>query len=100
MEFPFDVSEVLQNGVTLWDRNKFSSLPPITKQKLSVIIDTMGSASAKAQKLGQVITTTPKFSTSDHRLYIFSSEKKVDGILRVGKKRLYVNVRFRRSSKN
>ena len=40
------------------------------EQQLDDIIDKLGAASAKAQKLPSVITTSDKLFTSDNRLYV------------------------------
>jgi len=51
----------------------------------------MGSASAKAQKLPQVITTAGKLFSSDNRLYLRANGKQVVGLLKVGKRNLFIN---------
>lgn len=51
----------------------------------------MGTASAKAQRLPQVITTAARLFTSDNRLYIRASGTQVVGILKVGKRNLFIN---------
>ena len=51
----------------------------------------MGAASAKAQKLPQVITTANKLFSSDNRLYIRGVGKQVVGILKVGKRNLFIS---------
>uniref|UniRef100_A0A0C3TIA6 Alpha-tubulin N-acetyltransferase n=1 Tax=Guillardia theta (strain CCMP2712) TaxID=905079 RepID=A0A0C3TIA6_GUITC len=60
------------------------------KNALEVIIDNFGKRSAVAQGLGAVITTMQKLLCSDHRLYIHRSERTVNGILKVGKKHLFI----------
>jgi len=50
----------------------------------------MGVASAKAQRLPQTITSSQKFFNSDNRLYIKAAGNKVYGILRVGKRNLFI----------
>lgn len=55
-------------------------------------VDAMGHASAKAQGLGAVITTTAKLVSSDHRLYLAVSSDRVTllGLLKVGPKHLFI----------
>ena len=60
-------------------------------QQMEEIIDRMGAASAKAQKLPQVITTTGKLFASDNRLYLQAVGKAVVGLLKVGKRNLFIN---------
>jgi len=57
---------------------------------LDSIIDRMGEASAKAQRLPSVITTSSKLFTSDNKLYISAFENKVIGIVKVGKRNLFI----------
>ena len=50
----------------------------------------MGTLSAKAQGLGAVITTLGKLLATDQRLYIHRGDRKINGILKVGKKNLFI----------
>ena len=54
------------------------------------IIDRMGQASSKAQGLGATITTADKLFTSDNRLYLRSEADRVIGLLKVGKRKLFI----------
>ena len=54
------------------------------------VINQMGQASAKAQKLPQVITTSMKLFTSDNRLYIRVEGKKAIGFIKVGQRNLFI----------
>ena len=54
----------------------------------------MGQASAKAQKLPQVITTSGKLFSSDNRLYIRAEGRQVIGILKVGRRNLFIRNDF------
>jgi len=51
----------------------------------------MGEASARAQRLPQVITTSSKLFSSDNRLYVRAQGNKVIGIVKVGKRNLFIN---------
>ena len=59
--------------------------------ELEDIIDRMGAASAKAQGLPQVITTASRLFTSFDRLYMRAEGNKVIGLLKVGKRNLFIN---------
>jgi alpha-tubulin N-acetyltransferase 1 len=49
----------------------------------------MGTASAKAQALKQVITTFDKFVGTDNRIYLKVDGNKVLGLLKVGERNLF-----------
>lgn len=53
---------------------------------LNEIVDTMGMASANAQKLPACITNSTKFFNGKDRLYLLVSEFKVLGMIKVGTK--------------
>lgn len=116
MEFDFYISSTLTadpEGVTLLKGKDLPSYIPIfnsrktrsrftdfssPKQesesqskysKLREIIDRMGAASSKAQRLPHIITTYMKFKDTEQRLYIKFKGKKVEGILKVGKRKLF-----------
>jgi alpha-tubulin N-acetyltransferase 1 len=50
----------------------------------------MGEASSKAQGLPSIITTATRLFTSDNRLYLKVEGNKVIGLLKVGKKNLFI----------
>eukprot|EP00743_Colponemidia_sp_Colp-15_P005981 GILK01006428.1.p1 GENE.GILK01006428.1~~GILK01006428.1.p1 ORF type:complete len:416 (+),score=44.49 GILK01006428.1:106-1353(+) len=58
--------------------------------QLSEIIERMGTASAKAQGLKAVITTPSRIIATDHRVYLRVTRNKVIGLLKVGKKKLFI----------
>eukprot|EP00960_Hanusia_phi_P040749 754632-Hanusia_phi.AAC.2 len=60
------------------------------RNALEVIIDNFGKRSAVAQGLGAVITTMQKLMCTDHKLYIHRSDRAVNGILKVGRKHLFI----------
>ena len=59
------------------------------QQQLTEILDRMGEASAKAQRLPQVITNTSKFFTSDNKIFIRAACNQVVGFIKVGKRNLF-----------
>ena len=60
-------------------------------EKLIELIDKMGEASAKAQKLPQIITTCSRLFTSDNKIFMRSHENKVIGFIKTGKRNLFVH---------
>ena len=59
-------------------------------QQLDDIIDKMGVASGKAQKLAQPITSSMKLFNSDNKLYMLAQGKQVVGFLKTGKRNLFI----------
>lgn len=99
MEFPFSVNILFSDSITVWTaetfRQKAVARGHSIQDERAMVIDAMGSASAKAQKLLTVITTAPKLQSSDHRLYVMKDPEargngKIIGILKVGIKRLFL----------
>lgn len=93
MDFPdLPIQRVFgASEVTMWTRDNMARLPPATQGTLQAVIDGLGKASAKAQQLGAVITTYSKlFVTPDHRVYIYATGDVIGGMLKVGKKHLFV----------
>ena len=101
MEFQFNIDSVLQNEITIykngevpWIRDKLRNHE--FQNKLSAIVDDMGSASARAQGLYMPITTLSKVVQCRHTLYVLKEiggdqgKSKVFGILKTGKKRLFL----------
>ena len=103
MEFQFNIDSVLKNEITIY---KNGEVPRIKdkfrnhefQNKLAAIVDDMGSASARAQGLYLPITTLNKVVQTKHTLYILKEvsggegggKSKVLGILKTGKKRLFL----------
>jgi len=89
MEFPFDVRRILRpdsSGISV----VYSREARAPSRELSMIIDNMGSASARAQRLGSIITTSVRFfSLSDNKLYFKVQDNKVLGFLKTGTKNLF-----------
>ena len=67
-----------------------SHAQPRIRAAIEQIVNEMGVLSAKAQGLGAVITTLNKLLVTDHRLYIHRSDRNINGILKVGKKNLFI----------
>lgn len=69
------------------------AMPHATKQMLAQLIDSLGEASARAQRLPAVITTYQKLlQSSDQRTYIAYDGRAALGFIKVGHKQLFVSV--------
>ncbi|XP_030051200.1 alpha-tubulin N-acetyltransferase 1 isoform X2 [Microcaecilia unicolor] len=102
MEFPFDIHKLLVERITVLGPNLRPARRPFTdrvdfQRQITVILDEMGKASAKAQHLSAPITSTSRLQGSDHRLYILkdcsaknAGKGTVIGFLKVGCKKLFV----------
>lgn len=91
MEFPFDVSRVLRDSVTVWDRNAALQLSKDNNPRVREILDRMGQASAKAQGLNIPVTNfNVLLQSPDQRCYVFTEGKQVVGIIKVGRKKLFI----------
>eukprot|EP00040_Diaphanoeca_grandis_P003763 m.25819 g.25819 ORF g.25819 m.25819 type:complete len:275 (-) comp15178_c0_seq1:243-1067(-) len=102
MEFNFAIPPLLradQNPITVIDHAALAE--PTSKvalgknwQDVRTIVDEMGAASAKAQKLPQIITTATRLLHSDHRLYclrkVEGSKMIALGFIKVGTKKLFL----------
>jgi hypothetical protein len=60
------------------------------QEKINVIIDDLGHLSSKSQGLPVTITTSQKFFTSDNRIYIKVAEGRVIGMIKMGRRRLFI----------
>jgi hypothetical protein len=96
MEIGVNFSRVSGNTdkISKWNQKSMQALKQNFEKfsYLSTAIDKLGEASAKAQQLPQVITTTAKTLYSDHNVYVYSENSKVIGLLKVGKKKLFYRV--------
>lgn len=108
MEFPFNVNALLPDEITMIQSkdvgvdtirhayNQEGHVDYQLKKNLSKIVDDIGLASSKAQKLRGAITTSLKLKSSDHHLYILKDADFkngigcIIGIIRVGYKRLFL----------
>lgn len=102
MEFDFDVHKIFLDPITKLD----SSLIPVRRPLISsfeaqkqimTVIDEIGKASAKAQRLPAPITSATRMQTNQHQLYILkdctaktAGRGVVIGFLKVGYKKLFV----------
>lgn len=59
------------------------------RNQVAQIIDEMGAASSKAQKLPQVITTMGRFTGTSQRLYLKVKGSTVEGLLKVGERTIF-----------
>ena len=84
------VHRVLHDRITVLTAEELGRLRPRERGVLEHVIDDFGERSAKAQGLGAVITTVRKMLYTDQRLYIHRSERAVNGILKVGRKSLFI----------
>jgi hypothetical protein len=80
------------SGPSVWTFNSISKLPAEKRSALESRLDELGERSAKAQGLGHVITSISKLRHTDQRVYIWSEEGEASGILKVGKKKLFLRV--------
>lgn len=97
MQFPFKIplifdidkpSNILAlNGIALGKTLKQAK--PEHIKNISEVINRMGSASASAQNLKQIITSFEKFIGSDNRIYLKIEGDKVLGMLKVGERNLF-----------
>jgi hypothetical protein len=98
MEIGINFSRITGNNdkISKWNQKTLQAIKPNFEKfsYLSAAIDKLGDASAKAQKLPQVITTTAKTMYSDHNCYVYADGTKVIGLIKVGKKKLFYRVRF------
>jgi len=86
MEFPFNINDCLTEDICVVHSNNVSMDQQRSymlsnnnnnqvKIDLSKIVDSMGTASAKAQGLRGAITTAMKLKASNHRVYILKEIK-------------------------
>jgi GNAT superfamily N-acetyltransferase len=74
-----------------WDRVERLRDRRLQEGTLGAIVNEMGKASAHAQGLKQVITSLSKFTRSSDRIYLHCTlPSTVNGLLRVGEKRLFI----------
>ena len=100
MEFEFNCEKLLncdKYGFAILEGTNQEYLQHYNKSQINEIIDRIGYASSKvkfinkkAQKLNNIITTSVKFFSSYHRLYIKAIDNKVIGIIKTGIKKLFI----------
>lgn len=103
MEFEFDCGEILEansEGIAVIDGSRSSKKGPQHysagaqvhpyQKLLNQIVDSLGEASAKAQRLPASVTSSKKFFMGEDRLYLLTYQFKVYGILKMGRKKLFI----------
>eukprot|EP00916_Digyalum_oweni_P022757 GHVL01037674.1.p1 GENE.GHVL01037674.1~~GHVL01037674.1.p1 ORF type:complete len:380 (+),score=75.93 GHVL01037674.1:50-1189(+) len=114
MNFDFSISSALgvyaSEGVEIVDSKKLliainsamkansiahSRNPPVPTHgdRLTMIIDRMGAASAKSQGLKVMITSAQRLIGTDHRVYLKYKDHRCLGLLKVGRKKLFLRDR-------
>jgi alpha-tubulin N-acetyltransferase 1 len=90
MEFNFYTESLFncsKDGIGILDGDNISKK---NFSLISSVLDAIGTASAKAQGLKAVITTGLKFIGTDQRLFIKCEGKTVVGLLKMGKRKLFI----------
>lgn len=92
MQFNFDCEQILgcNEGIAILEGTFQKGIKPGYILYVNSIIDAIGEASAKAQGLNTIITTSFKFFSSNHRLIIEAQGNCVIGFIKVGVKKLFV----------
>ena len=99
MEFEFNCEQVVKadkSGFAIVTGDMIESMPKKSKEYMQVLVDKMGKASAKAQKLSTVITSFKRLEMNldQQKLYIHCQRKKCLGFLKVGSKKLFVSTEY------
>ncbi|KAM3911598.1 alpha-tubulin N-acetyltransferase 1 isoform 2-T2 [Leptodactylus fuscus] len=102
MEFEFDIHKIFLEPVTKLDSSLLPQRRPLissseAQRQIMAVIDEIGKASAKAQRLPAPITSASRMQTNQHHLYILkdctaktAGRGVVIGFLKVGYKKLFV----------
>ena len=96
MEFNFDCVQSLgcdENGFAILEGSYQNRIVPGYILFVKEILNSMGEASSRAQKLNTIITSAHKFFISNHRIFIKAEQNKVLGFLKVGSKKLFLRDR-------
>ena len=96
MEFKFDCVQALgcdQNGFAILEGSYQNRIVPGYILFVKEILNSMGEASSRAQKLNTIITSAHKFFISNHRIFIKAEQNRVLGFLKVGNKKLFLRDR-------
>ena len=96
MEFNFDCVQSLgcdENGFAILEGSYQNRIVPGYILFVKEILNSMGEASSKAQKLTTTITSAHKFFISNHRIFIKAEQNKVLGFIKVGSKKLFLRDR-------
>eukprot|EP01116_Phalansterium_solitarium_P003334 TRINITY_DN14155_c0_g1_i1.p2 TRINITY_DN14155_c0_g1~~TRINITY_DN14155_c0_g1_i1.p2 ORF type:complete len:254 (+),score=104.09 TRINITY_DN14155_c0_g1_i1:139-900(+) len=96
MEFDFPIRSVLKTPIFVVSRKVLDDIPTYMLSeklpKLTEIVDRLGVASQQAQKLPVPITSLAKLQAAreEQSIYVLSSEDSVDGLLKVGRRKLFI----------
>ena len=96
MEFNFDCVQSLgcdENGFAILEGSYQNRIVPGYILFVKEILNSMGEASSRAQKLNTIITSAHKFFISNHRIFIKAEQNKVLGFIKVGNKKLFLRDR-------
>ncbi|TSK28257.1 Alpha-tubulin N-acetyltransferase 1 [Bagarius yarrelli] len=100
MDFPFDLNSLFPERISVLDHNLCVSRKPHgrpeAQNQTAAVIDELGKASAKAQKLPVPITSAAKLQANRHCLYLLKDGERnggrgaAVGYLKVGYKKLFL----------
>ncbi|XP_030645309.1 alpha-tubulin N-acetyltransferase 1 [Chanos chanos] len=100
MDFPFDINALFPERISVLDQNlatgRKSSGRPDPQAQIATVIDELGKASAKAQKLPAPITSAAKLQSNRHHFYLLKEGESnggrgvAVGFLKVGYKKLFL----------
>ncbi|XP_069799912.1 alpha-tubulin N-acetyltransferase 1 [Dendropsophus ebraccatus] len=102
MEFAFDIHKIFLEPISKLDNTLLPQRRPLissseAQRQITSVIDEIGKASAKAQRLPAPITSASRMQTNQHHLYILkdctpktAGRGVVIGFLKVGYKKLFV----------
>eukprot|EP01105_Mastigella_eilhardi_P027951 TRINITY_DN8901_c0_g1_i1.p1 TRINITY_DN8901_c0_g1~~TRINITY_DN8901_c0_g1_i1.p1 ORF type:complete len:345 (+),score=55.81 TRINITY_DN8901_c0_g1_i1:33-1037(+) len=85
-----DVGDLLPFPVTIVNAAYIGTLAARDVARLQDVVDRMGLASARAQRLGAPVTSLRTLQTTAQRLYLSHDATGVTGLLKVGKKMLFI----------
>ena len=81
------------NEIAIIDGERFRGASPQIMEQVRQVIDSMGHASGKAQKLPSTITTLGKLQANGHIIFMKAERNRCIGFIKVGYKKLFVRGR-------
>ncbi|XP_019724320.1 alpha-tubulin N-acetyltransferase 1 isoform X2 [Hippocampus comes] len=100
MEFPFNINHLFSERFSILDKTlvagRMSPRRPELQSHIATVIDELGRASAKAQKLTTPVTSATKMQSQHHQLYLMKDGESqggrgaIVGFLKVGYKKLFL----------
>ncbi|XP_051925827.1 alpha-tubulin N-acetyltransferase 1 isoform X2 [Hippocampus zosterae] len=100
MEFPFNINHLFPERFSILDKTlvagRMSPRRPELQSHIATVIDELGRASAKAQKLTTPVTSATKMQSQHHQLYLMKDGESqggrgaIVGFLKVGHKKLFL----------